>query len=105
MDRVGSKKTDTVCGGKPLMEGMGERIYSVGNEREVSRTNNKAKYGVSRFCDCDERRSTNFEEVLLNKADVLIAIPELMNESKKPITVYITMVGKRSPVLSQSRSV
>jgi hypothetical protein len=47
MDRVGSKKEDPVCGGKPLMEGMGERIYSVGNEREVSRTNNKAKYGVS----------------------------------------------------------
>jgi hypothetical protein len=47
MDRVGSKKTDPTCGGTPLMEGMGERIYSVGNEREVSRTNNKAKYGVS----------------------------------------------------------
>jgi hypothetical protein len=25
----------------------GERIYSVGNEREVSRMNAKAKYGVS----------------------------------------------------------
>lgn len=42
MNRRGLGKSDLTCRSQP-----GERIYSVGNEREVSRMNAKAKYGVS----------------------------------------------------------
>jgi hypothetical protein len=42
MNRRGVGKSDLTCRTQP-----GERIYSVGNEREVSRMNTKAKYGVS----------------------------------------------------------
>lgn len=41
MNRRGTGKSDLTCRSQP-----GERIYSVGNEREVSRMNAKAKYGV-----------------------------------------------------------
>jgi hypothetical protein len=44
MSRRGSRKSDLTCRSQP-----GERIYSVGNEREVSRMNAKAKYGVSTY--------------------------------------------------------
>lgn len=42
MNRIQLGKTDLTC-----LTQTGERIYAVGNEREVSRMNAKAKYGVS----------------------------------------------------------
>lgn len=42
MNRRQLGKTDLTC-----LTQTGERIYAVGNEREISRMNTKAKYGVS----------------------------------------------------------
>jgi hypothetical protein len=41
--RSGANRKDLTC---PLMAIVGERIYSVGNEREVSRLDKKGNFGV-----------------------------------------------------------
>jgi hypothetical protein len=93
--RSGIGRSDLTC---PLLGMIGERIYSVGNEREVSRLNKKGNYGVFNLTqpsDCSIELTNR--QLHLRVGDSLHAVPELMNESKKPISVYITMVSCPSP--------
>lgn len=72
LSKGGSGAEDLRCPFLPLTE----RIYASGNERSVSRTNDVAPYGIE-----------------IGRSNSINMIYDLMNDSDKPMTVYMSMVS------------